>query len=69
MNQLTPILAVAGLFVVAASGGPTNPVGWDPTWSLPLGAVIALAGAISLIRDWRRLSRQHSYRKEEYDRQ
>lgn len=71
MNPLTPILAIAGLLVTAASGGPTNPTGWDPSWSLPLGAVIALAGVISLSRDWRRLSRQHSYRKERppYDRQ
>lgn len=69
MNPLTPILAIVGLLVVAASGGPTNPGGCDPTWSLPLGAVIALAGAISLSRDWRRLSRQHSYRKEKYDRE
>lgn len=69
MNKITPILAVLGLFVAAASGGPTNPGGWDPTWSLPLGAVIALAGTISLIRDWRRLSRQHSYRKDTHDKQ
>jgi hypothetical protein len=71
MNPLTPILAIVGLLVAAASGGPTNPAGWDPTWSLPLGAAIALAGVISLIRDWRRLSWQHSYRKEKppYDRQ
>lgn len=70
MNPLTPILAIVGLLVVAASGGPTNPGCWDPTWSLPIGAVIVLAGAISLIRDWRRLSRQHSYRKERpHDRQ
>ena len=69
MNTITPILAVVGLFVAAASGGPTNPGGWDPTWTLPLGAVIALAGTISLILDWRRLSRQHSYRKETHDRQ
>ena len=69
MNPITPILAVVGLFVAAASGGPTNPGGWDPTWTLPLGAVIALAGTISLILDWRRLSRQHSYRNETHDRQ
>lgn len=69
MNPLTPILAVVGLFVAAASGGPTNPTGWDPTWTLPLGAVIALAGTISLILDWRRLSRQHYYRNETHDRQ
>lgn len=69
MNPITPILAVVGLFVAAASGGPTNPGGWDPTWTLPLGAVIALAGTISLIFDWRRLSRQRSYRKETHDRQ
>lgn len=69
MNPITPILAVVGLFVAAASGGPTNPGGWDPTWTLPLGAVIALAGTISLILDWRRLSQQHSYRKETNDRQ
>lgn len=69
MNPLTPILAIVALLVTAASGGPTNPTGWDPTWSLPLGAAIALAGTISLILDWRRLSRQHSYRKEKHDRQ
>lgn len=71
MNPITPILAVVGLLVAAASGGPTNPAGWDPTWSLPLGAALALAGALSLIRDWRRLSQQHSYRKErhQHDRQ
>lgn len=68
MNPITPILAVVGLFVAAASGGPTNPGGWDPTWTLPLGAVIALAGTISLILDWQRLSRHHSYRKETHDR-
>lgn len=70
MNPLTPTLSIAGLLVTAAAGGPTNPAGLDPTWALPLGAVIALAGTISLIRDWRRLSRQHSYRKEKspYDR-
>lgn len=60
MNPLTPILAVAGLLVAAASGGPTNPGGWDPTWALPLGTMIVLAGTISLSRDWRRLSRQPS---------
>lgn len=43
MNPLTPILAIVGLLVTAASGGPTNPTGWDPSWSLPLGALIALA--------------------------
>lgn len=64
MNPLTPILAITGLLIAAASGGPTNPEGWDPTCALPLGATLALAGTISLIRDWRRLSRQHSYRKE-----
>lgn len=69
MNPLTPVLAVVGLLVVAASGGPTNPGGWDPTWSLPLGAVIALAGTISLSRDWRRLSRFHSDWKETHDEQ
>lgn len=69
MNPITPILAIAGLLVAAAAGGPTNPGGWDPSWALPLGAVIALAGTISLSRDLRHLSRQHSYRKEEYDRQ
>lgn len=69
MNPLTPILVIAGLLIAAAAGGPTNPGGWDPTWALPLGAAIALAGTISLIRDWRRLSRQHSYRKETHDRQ
>lgn len=69
MNPLTPILAIGGLLVAAAAGGPTNPGGWDPTWSLPLGAALALAGTISLIRDWQRLSRQHSYRKETHDRQ
>lgn len=69
MNPITPILAIAGLLVAAAAGGPTNPGGWDPSWALPLGAVIALAGTISLSRDLRRLSRQHSYRKEKYDRQ
>ena len=69
MNPLTPILAIVSLLVAAAAGGPTNPGGWDPTWSLPLGAALALAAAISLIRDWRRLSRQHSYRKETHDRQ
>lgn len=69
MNPLTPLLAIVGMIVTAAAGGPTNPTGWDPTWALPLGATIALAGALSLIRDWRRLSRQHSYRKERYDRQ
>lgn len=71
MNPLTPILLIVGLLVVAASGGPTNPGGWDLSWALPLGAMIALAGAISLSRDWRRLSRQHSDRKERppHDRQ
>lgn len=69
MNPLTPILAITGLLVAAASGGPTNPTGWDPTWALPLSTAIALAAAVSLIRDWRRLSRQHSYRKETHDRQ
>ena len=71
MNPLTPILAIVGLLVTAAAGGPTNPAGWDPSWALPLGAAIALAGVISLGRDWRRLSRQHFYRKEKhpYDRQ
>lgn len=69
MNPITPIFAVVGLLVTAASGGPTNPTGLDPIWSLPLGAAITLAGALSLIRDWRRLSRQHSYRKERHDRQ
>lgn len=69
MNPLTPILAIASLLITTAAGGPTNPDGWDPTWALPLGAAIALAGALSLIRDWRRLSRQHSYRKEMHDRQ
>lgn len=64
MNPLTPILAIVSLLIASAAGGPTNPGGWDPTWALPLGAAIALAGTISLIRDWRRLSRQHSYRKE-----
>lgn len=52
--------------VAAAAGGPTNPAGWDHTWALPLGAVFALAAAVSLSRDWRRLSRQHSYRKEKH---
>lgn len=69
MNPLTPILAIAGLLVAAATGGPTNPTGWNPTWALPLGTAIALAGTISLILDWRRLSRHHSYRKETHDRQ
>ena len=70
MNPLTPILLIVGLLVVAASGGPTNPGGWDQSWALPLGAVIALAGTISLSRDWRRLSRQHSDRKQRsHDRQ
>lgn len=69
MNPLTPILAIVGLLIASAAGGPTNPGGWDPSWALPLGAAIALAGALSLIRDWRRLSRQHSYRKETRDRQ
>lgn len=70
MNPLTPILLIVGLLVAAASGGPTNPGGWDQSWALPLGAVIALAGTISLSRDWRRLSRQHSDRKERpHDRQ
>lgn len=64
MNARTPILAIVGLLVIAASGGPTNPGGWDPTWSLPLGASLALAGSISLTLDWRRLSGQHSDRKE-----
>ena len=35
MNPLTPILLIVGLLVVAASGGPTNPGGWDPSWALP----------------------------------
>lgn len=69
MNPITPILAIVGLLITAAAGGPTNTTGLDPTWSLPLGAAIALAGVISLIRDWRRLSRQHFYRKEIHDRQ
>lgn len=69
MNPITPILAITGLLVTAASGGPTNPTGWNPTWALPLGAALALAGTISLIRDWRRLSRQYSYRKETHDKQ
>lgn len=69
MNPITPILAITGLLVTAASGGPTNPTGWDPTWALPLGTALALAGTISLIRDWRRLSLQHSYRKETHDEQ
>ena len=37
MNPLTPILLIVGLLVVAASGGPTNPGGWDPSWALPSG--------------------------------
>lgn len=66
MNPTTPILAVVGLLIATAAGGPTNPTGWDTHWSLPLGAVIALAGMISLSRDWRRLSRQHSDQKERH---
>ncbi len=41
------ILAVVGLLVVAASGRP-----WQDHLVAPLGAVIALAGTISLNRDW-----------------
>lgn len=36
-----------------------------PTYpAIDAAIAAALAGALSLSRDWRRLSRQHSYRKE-----
>lgn len=51
MSRRTIILVALAAFTGLAVGGPTNPIGWDPTWSIPLAVTLLLAAVAAILRD------------------
>lgn len=51
MSRRTIILAALAAFTGLAIGGPTNPAGWDTSWSIPLAATLLLAAVAAILRD------------------